>query len=197
MAVRLAASPACLRPLIVLVCIPQHRRQIVLQSPVAEKRRFQCILIKPSHYDDDGYVIRWWRAMISSNSLARSLRNCGRLRGAAGSWAGRCPDPTSQADRRGEYRASTCRLLLARFRTLRRFRDVLRLVGVQSNQYPRALEHRTTVPGSWNSRRHRRLPRVGMRCRCWGWGAQSELPTLAGTWVSPCSPVRLRAGSIW
>jgi hypothetical protein len=27
-------------------------------------------LIKPSHYDDDGYVIRWWRAMIPSNSLA-------------------------------------------------------------------------------------------------------------------------------
>src|SRR5262249_32837850 len=24
----------------------------------------------PSHYDDDGYVIRWWRALIPSNSLA-------------------------------------------------------------------------------------------------------------------------------
>ena len=34
------------------------------------QRRFQLILIKPSHYDDDGYVIRWWRAMIPSNSLA-------------------------------------------------------------------------------------------------------------------------------
>ncbi len=33
-------------------------------------RNFQLILIKPSHYDDDGYVIRWWRAMIPSNSLA-------------------------------------------------------------------------------------------------------------------------------
>ena len=32
--------------------------------------RFQLILIKPSHYDDDGYVIRWWRALIPSNSLA-------------------------------------------------------------------------------------------------------------------------------
>jgi len=36
----------------------------------AARRRFQLILIKPSHYDDDGYVIRWWRAMIPSNSLA-------------------------------------------------------------------------------------------------------------------------------
>ena len=33
-------------------------------------RKFQLLLIKPSHYDDDGYVIRWWRAMIPSNSLA-------------------------------------------------------------------------------------------------------------------------------
>jgi len=33
-------------------------------------RRFLLILIKPSHYDDEGYVIRWWRAMIPSNSLA-------------------------------------------------------------------------------------------------------------------------------
>ena len=37
---------------------------------VAAKSRFQLILIKPSHYDDEGYVIRWWRAIIPSNSLA-------------------------------------------------------------------------------------------------------------------------------
>src|SRR6476620_11578139 len=36
----------------------------------AARRTFQLILIKPSHYDDDGYVIRWWRAIIPSNSLA-------------------------------------------------------------------------------------------------------------------------------
>src|ERR1700760_5179922 len=45
-------------------------RASVQQSNVTAKRRFQLILIKPSHYDDDGYVIRWWRAMIPSNSLA-------------------------------------------------------------------------------------------------------------------------------
>ena len=31
---------------------------------------FPVILIKPSHYDDDGYVIRWRRSVIPSNSLA-------------------------------------------------------------------------------------------------------------------------------
>ena len=39
-------------------------------APSATKRRFQLVLIKPSHYDDDGYVIQWRRSTIPSNSLA-------------------------------------------------------------------------------------------------------------------------------
>ena len=35
-----------------------------------EQRRFQLVLIKPSHYDADGYVIQWARSSIPSNSLA-------------------------------------------------------------------------------------------------------------------------------
>jgi hypothetical protein len=42
----------------------------LLTSKIATNRRFQLILVKPSHYDDDGYVIRWWRSLIPSNSLA-------------------------------------------------------------------------------------------------------------------------------
>ena len=34
------------------------------------KRTFRIILIKPSHYDDDGYVIQWRLSTIPSNSLA-------------------------------------------------------------------------------------------------------------------------------
>ncbi|HEY0426278.1 MAG TPA: radical SAM protein [Pyrinomonadaceae bacterium] len=34
------------------------------------KKRFSLVLIKPSHYDDDGYVIQWFRSAIPSNSLA-------------------------------------------------------------------------------------------------------------------------------
>jgi radical SAM superfamily enzyme YgiQ (UPF0313 family) len=37
---------------------------------VAATKRFCLILIKPSHYDDDGYVIQWLRSTIPSNSLA-------------------------------------------------------------------------------------------------------------------------------
>lgn len=33
-------------------------------------RIFHLVLIKPSHYDDDGYVIQWWRSGIPSNTLA-------------------------------------------------------------------------------------------------------------------------------
>ena len=32
--------------------------------------KFCLILVKPSHYDDDGYVIQWFRSAIPSNSLA-------------------------------------------------------------------------------------------------------------------------------
>jgi radical SAM superfamily enzyme YgiQ (UPF0313 family) len=34
------------------------------------RRTFLLYLIKPSHYDDDGYVIQWLRSAIPSNSLA-------------------------------------------------------------------------------------------------------------------------------
>jgi radical SAM superfamily enzyme len=33
-------------------------------------RQFQLILIKPSHYDDDGYVIQWARSAVPSNTMA-------------------------------------------------------------------------------------------------------------------------------
>ena len=31
---------------------------------------FHLVLIKPSHYDDDGYPIQWVRSLIPSNTLA-------------------------------------------------------------------------------------------------------------------------------
>jgi radical SAM superfamily enzyme YgiQ (UPF0313 family) len=33
-------------------------------------KRFLVELIKPSHYDDQGYIIQWWRGFIPSNSLS-------------------------------------------------------------------------------------------------------------------------------
>ena len=108
----------------------------MLQSSVPAKRRFQLVLIKPSHYDDDGYVIRWWRAMIPSNSLAA-------VYGIAADCAERqvlgpdiaidiaCIDETNT---RIDVPA-----LISRFRSNGGL-GLVGIVGVQSNQYPRALD---------------------------------------------------------
>src|SRR5208282_5037010 len=50
------ASPPAIRP-------RRGRRRAVASA-------FHVEMIKPSHYDDDGYVIQWWKASIPSNSLA-------------------------------------------------------------------------------------------------------------------------------
>ena len=33
-------------------------------------KRFSLVFIKPTHYDDDGYPIQWFRSAIPSNTLA-------------------------------------------------------------------------------------------------------------------------------
>jgi radical SAM superfamily enzyme YgiQ (UPF0313 family) len=108
----------------------------VLQSNVAARRRFQLVLIKPSHYDDDGYVIRWWRAMTPSNSLAA-------VYGIAADCAERRvlgPDVDIDIEVIDETNTRVdIPALLSRFRRCDDFGCVA-LVGVQSNQYPRALD---------------------------------------------------------
>src|SRR5215470_14947329 len=39
-------------------------------APAREAALFQLVLIKPTHYDDDGYPIQWFRSAIPSNTLA-------------------------------------------------------------------------------------------------------------------------------
>jgi hypothetical protein len=48
--------------------VPSIVRDNRAQAPA--RRKFLLFLIKPSHYDDDGYVIQWLRSAIPSNSLA-------------------------------------------------------------------------------------------------------------------------------
>ena len=107
-----------------------------MKSPVSAKRRFQLVLIKPSHYDDDGYVIRWWRAMIPSNTLAA-------VYGIAADCAERQvlgPDVAIDIEVMDETNTRVdIQGLIARFRRHGNF-GLAALVGVQSNQYPRALD---------------------------------------------------------
>jgi hypothetical protein len=37
---------------------------------MVKRQQFTLILVKPSHYDDDGYVIQWLRSAVPSNSLS-------------------------------------------------------------------------------------------------------------------------------
>jgi radical SAM superfamily enzyme YgiQ (UPF0313 family) len=99
-------------------------------------RKFQLVLIKPSHYGDDGYVIRWWRAMIPSNSLAAMYGialDCAERR-TLGQDVEIDIHVIDETNTRVDIPA-----LLGRFRNHDNFGCVL-LVGVQSNQYPRALD---------------------------------------------------------
>jgi len=108
----------------------------VLQSNVAARRRFQLVLIKPSHYDDDGYVIRWWRAMTPSNSLAA-------VYGIAADCAERrVLGPDVDIDIEVIDETNTRIDIPALLSLYRRHDDFgcVALIGVQSNQYPRALD---------------------------------------------------------
>jgi Radical SAM superfamily len=97
---------------------------------------FNLILIKPTHYDDSGYPIQWVRSAIPSNTLAclNGLAEDCRRRKVLG------PD-VDIAIR--TYDETNRRVHLDRIiRSLKRHGGpaLVALVGVQSNQFPRALD---------------------------------------------------------
>ena len=97
---------------------------------------FHLVLIKPTHYDDDGYPIRWVKAAIPSNTLAclNGLAEDAERRRVLGSEVEirlHTFDETNQ-------RVHPARII----RAIRRAggRALIGLVGVQSNQFPRAVD---------------------------------------------------------
>jgi hypothetical protein len=99
-------------------------------------RQFRVVLIKPSHYHDDGYVIRWWRGLIPSNSLAAVhgiVLDCAHRR-VLGENVDIVIDVIDETNTRVDIPK-----LVRRFEKAGRF-GLVALVGVQSNQYPRALD---------------------------------------------------------
>jgi radical SAM superfamily enzyme YgiQ (UPF0313 family) len=104
------------------------------QSP--ERRRFQLVLIKPSHYDDNGYVIQWWRSAIPSNSLAvlYGLALDCRERNVLGEDVE--IDITAMDETNTRIRPAR----IARAIRAGGGSGVVGLIGVQSNQFPRAME---------------------------------------------------------
>jgi hypothetical protein len=99
------------------------------------RERFCLFLIKPSHYDDDGYVIQWLRSAIPSNTLA--VMNGLALECKERRVLGEDVDLEilMTADE------TNTRIVPERIvRQMRGARGLVALVGVQSNQYPRAMD---------------------------------------------------------
>ena len=95
---------------------------------------FHLILIKPSHYDDDGYVIQWVRSSVPSNSMAA-------IYGLALDCVERKvlgPDVAVQITAIDESNDRVKPKALCRM--LQGARGLIAFVGVQSNQFPRAMD---------------------------------------------------------
>ena len=98
-------------------------------------KRFRLYLIKPSHYDDDGYVIQWRLSPIPSNSLASVhglVRDVIDRRALGDDWkveVETIDETNTEIDVRSI--AEGCRAADA---------ALVMLIGVQSNQFPRALD---------------------------------------------------------
>jgi radical SAM family protein len=98
------------------------------------RRPFRLVMIKPSHYDDEGYVIQWVRSPIPANSLAclYGLAEAAKARDAI-------PEidldivPIDETNTRIEPRRIAAGIKAAGG-------GMVFLVGVQSNQFPRALD---------------------------------------------------------
>lgn len=99
------------------------------------KKRFCLVLIKPSHYDDDGYVIQWFRSAIPSNSLAVLYGLA--LESAKKNILGDDVEFDIHA-----FDETNTIIRPERIASLVRSADngMAMLVGVQSNQFPRALD---------------------------------------------------------
>jgi hypothetical protein len=109
-------------------------------AAIEAKRRFCLIMIKPSHHDDDGYVIQWLRSSMPSNTLAVlfGLATDCAARGALG--PGIEPDIQALDETNARIRPKRIAHMIKRAGA-----GMVMLVGVQSNQFPRALDIATPL----------------------------------------------------
>jgi hypothetical protein len=111
---------------------------------MAARKVFRLVLIKPSHYDDNGYVIQWVRSAIPSNTLAslHALAADSAARKVLGSEV----DIVIEA-----YDETNTRIKPSRIarRVLAADGGMVGLVGVQSNQFPHAVDIARPLRRSW------------------------------------------------
>lgn len=107
-----------------------------MPRPTRRRETFFVEIIKPSHYDDDGYVIQWLRSFIPSNSLAclYSLAHAAGQRRALGEHVDVSVSAYDESSTVIPVRAIVRRIRAAGGRGL------VLLAGVQTNQFPRAAD---------------------------------------------------------
>ena len=108
----------------------------MLHKATPARRTFRLFLIKPSHYDDDGYVIQWLRSAIPSNTLAvlYGLATDCRDRLVLGEDVD--IDITTLDETNTRIRPERIARAIAQGGGL----GLVGIVGVQSNQFPRAMD---------------------------------------------------------
>src|SRR6266849_4324827 len=92
---------------------------------------FHFVMIKPTHYDDDGYPIQWFRSAVPSNTLAclNGLAEDARRRQVLGPGVEIRVESFDETNRRVRPERIIRRIRRAGGRAL------IGLVGVQSNQF--------------------------------------------------------------
>lgn len=108
----------------------------MLSTQGVAKRRFQFILIKPSHYDADGYVVQWVRSTMPSNSLAAIY---GLALGAAERQL-LGPDLPIDVHAMDETNTRVKHRELIKLIKQNGGLGLVGIVGVQSNEFPRAVD---------------------------------------------------------
>jgi len=109
---------------------------MTVASNDGESGIFHLVMVKPSHYDDDGYPIQWIRSAIPSNTLAclNGLAEDAQRRAVLGAGVSIQLHTYDETNRR----VRPDRIV----RDIRRAggKALIALVGVQSNQFPRAVD---------------------------------------------------------
>lgn len=100
------------------------------------RRRFQLYLIKPSHYDDDGYIVQWVRSAIPSNTLAALYGLAADCRERQVLGADTAIDIFEADEANDRIRPERIAASIKRAGGL----GMVGIVGVQSNQFPRAMD---------------------------------------------------------
>lgn len=113
----------------------QSSEYIDLLPQTKQYRTVHIVLIKPSKYDDDGYVIRFWKGVLPSNTLSvlNGLTEDVKRRGLFG-------DIEFAVDTFDETTEKIPVKKIVKWSRRPATKLIVCLVGVQTNQFPRAFD---------------------------------------------------------